>query len=99
MPIGDGVDATRFDPDTALAFASCGDGHLTVIHEDSPNKFSVIENVPTQAGARTMALDAKTHQIYTVTAEFGPPPAPTTEQPHPRRTILPDSFVVLVLGR
>jgi DNA-binding beta-propeller fold protein YncE len=99
LPIGDGVDATRFDPDTALAFASCGDGHLTVIHEDSPNKFSVIENVPTQAGARTMALDTKTHQVYTVTAEFGPPPAPTPEQPHPRRSIKPDSFVVLVLGR
>jgi len=99
LPIGDGVDATSFDSGTGLAFASCGDGHLNVIHEDSPDKFSVSENVPTKSGARTMALDAKTHQVYTVTADFGPPPAPTSEQPHPRRTILPDSFVVLVLGR
>jgi len=99
QPIGDGVDANAFDPGTALAFASCGDGHLTVVHEDSPDKFSVAENVVTKAGARTMALDTKTHQVYTVTADFGPPPAPTADQPHPRRTILPDSFVVLVLGK
>jgi DNA-binding beta-propeller fold protein YncE len=99
LPIGDGVDATAFDPGTGLAFASCGDGHLNVIHEDSPDKFSVSENVPTKSGARTMGLDTKTHQVYTVTADFGPPPATTAEQPHPRRTILPDSFVVLVLGK
>jgi len=99
LPIGEGVDATRFDPETGLAFASCGDGHLTVIKEDSKDKFSVAENVETQPGARTMELDSKTHQVFLVTAKFGPPPAPTPEQPHPRRTILPDSFVVLVVGR
>jgi hypothetical protein len=71
---------------------------LTVVREDSPDKFGVAENVPTQKGARTMALDSKTHQVYTVTAKFGPPPAPTAAQPHPRPTILPDSFVVLILG-
>jgi len=99
LPIGDGVDATAFDPETGLAFASCGEGVLTVVHEDSPDKFSVAENVPTQRGARTMTLDAAKHQIFLVTAKFGPPPATTAEQPHPWPSILPDSFVVLVVGK
>ena len=98
-PIGDGVDANAFDHVTGLAFASCGEGVLTVVHEDSPAKFSVLESVTTQPGARTMALDEKTHDLYLVTAKFGPPPAPTTDNPHPRRTILPDTFVVLVYGK
>ncbi len=97
--IGDGVDATTFDDETGLAFASCGEGVLTVVREESPDKFSVAENVPTQQGARTMALDSKTHNAYVVTAKFGPPPAATADNPHPRRTILPDSFVVLVVGK
>ncbi len=97
--IGDGVDANGFDPGTDLAFASCGEGVLTVVHEDSPDKFTVVGNVPTKQGARTMALDEKTHNVYVVTADFGPPPAATTDNPHPRRTILPDSFVVMVLGK
>jgi len=99
LPIGDGVDATKFDPEANLAFASCGDGTMTVIHEDSPGKFSVVQTITTQKGARTMAIDPKTHHAFTVTANFGPPPAPTPEQPRPRPTILPDSFVVLVLGK
>jgi DNA-binding beta-propeller fold protein YncE len=98
--IGEGVDATTFDPETGLAFASCGsEGVLTVVKEESPSKFSVAENVPTQPGARTLALDAKTHNVFVVTAKFGPPPAPTAENPEPRRTILPDSFVVLVVTK
>src|SRR5258708_38426918 len=97
--IGDGVDATAFDDETGLAFASCGEGVLTVVKEDSPDKFSVVENVPTQPGARTLALDSKTHRVFVVTAKFGPPPAATTDNPHPRRTILPDTFVVLVLAK
>ncbi|MGC2328795.1 MAG: YncE family protein, partial [Candidatus Sulfotelmatobacter sp.] len=80
--IGDGVDATTFDAETGLAFASCGEGVLTVVKEESPDKFSVAENVPTQAGARTLALDAKTHNIFVVTAQFGPPPAATPDNPH-----------------
>jgi DNA-binding beta-propeller fold protein YncE len=99
MPIGEGVDANRFDPDTQLAFASCGDGSLTVVHEDSPNKFSVVQSVATARGARTMTLDPKTHQIYLVTAKFGPPPAATASNPHPRPAMLPDSFMVLVVGK
>jgi len=97
--IGEGVDATTFDDGTRLAFASCGEGVLTVVREESSDKFSVAENVPTQQGARTLALDSKTHNVYVVTAKFGPPPAATAENPHPRRTILPDTFVVLVLGK
>jgi hypothetical protein len=100
LPIGDGVDATAFDDETGLAFASCGEsGVLTIIHEDSPDKFSVAENVPTQKGARTLALDAKTHNVFIVTANFGPPPSATTDNPRPRRSIVPDSFVVLVAGK
>ena len=97
-PIGDGVDATAFDPGTGLAFASCGEGVLTVVKEESPGKFSA-ENVPTQPGARTMALDTKTHNVFVVTAKFGPPPAATADNPHPRRSIAPDSFVVLVVAK
>ena len=99
-PIGSGVDANDFDPATGFAFASNGQSAtLTVVHEDSPDKFSVVEDVPTQLGARTMTLDRKSHEVYLVTAGFGPPPAPTAENPRPRPTLVPDSFVVLVFGR
>jgi WD40 repeat protein len=99
VPIGDGVDADRFDPDTHLAFASCGEGVLTVVHEDTPDKFTVQENVSTQRGARTMELDPKTHNLFVVTAQYGPPPAATADQPHPRPAILPDTFALLVVGK
>jgi len=97
--IGEGVDATTFDAGTGLAFASCGEGVLTVVKEETPGKFSVAENVPTQKGARTLALDSKTHNVFVVTAQFGPKPEPTADNPHPRPAILPDSFVVLVVGK
>ncbi|HYB76712.1 MAG TPA: YncE family protein [Candidatus Bathyarchaeia archaeon] len=97
--IGEGVDANGFDPGTAFAFASCGEGVLTVAHEDAPDKFTVVENVPTQRGARTMALDPKTHEVYLVTADFGPRPEPTKDNPRPRPPMLPDSFTVLVFAR
>jgi DNA-binding beta-propeller fold protein YncE len=99
VPIGDGVDANAFDPGTKLGFSSNGDGTLTVIKEDAPDHFTVVENAATRRGARTMALDDKTHKVYLPTAQFGPAPAATAEQPHPRPTILPDSFVILVVGR
>jgi hypothetical protein len=99
VPIGMGVDADRFDPGTGLAFASCGDGTITVAHEDSPEKLTEVGKITTRRGARTMAIDLETHAIYTVTAEFGPPPAPTAEHPHPRPTILPDTFTLLVYTR
>lgn len=100
LPIGGGTDAAGFDPETGFAFSSNGgDGTVTVAHEDAPDKYSVIENVPTLRRARTMALDARTHQIYTVTAEFGQAPAPTTEQPRPRAPMVPGSFTLLILSR
>ena len=99
VPIGGGVDAAAFDPETGLAFSSNGDGTLTVIHEDSPDKFTVVENVATQRGARTLALDTKTHRVYLVTAEFGPPPPATAERPRPRPSIIPGTFTLLVVGR
>jgi len=99
LPIGDGVDANAFDPETGLAFASCGEGVLTVVHEDSADKFSVVESVPTARGARTMTLDPEKHRVFLVTAKFGPPPAPTAQQPHPWPSILPDTFVVMVMSR
>lgn len=98
LPIGSGVDANAFDPDTQLAFSSNGDGTLTVVHEDTPDKFTVVQNVETARGARTMALDPKTHNIYLVTAQFGPPPAATPEQPRPRPSIVSGSFELLVVG-
>src|SRR6266478_3704341 len=97
--IGDGVDATAFDDETGMAFASCGEGVLTVVREESPDKFSVAEHVPTQQGARTLALDSKTHKVWLVPAKFGPPPAATPDNPHPRRSIVPDTFVALVIGK
>lgn len=98
--IGEGVDATAFDPGTGLAFASCGrDAVLTVVKEDSKDKFSVAENVSTKRGARTLALDTKTHNVFVVTADFGPPPAPTADNPRPRPPMLPDSFVALVVEK
>ena len=97
--IGEGVDATAYDDETGLAFASCGEGVLTVVKQESPDKYSVAESVKTQRGARTMALNTKTHDVYTVTANFGPRPAATADNPHPRPPILPDSFVVLVVSK
>ena len=97
VPIGQGVDGCRFDAGKQLAFASNGDGTLTVIHEDSPDKFTVVSNVQTKRGARTMELDEKTHRLFTVTADFGPPPAPTADRPRPRPPVLPGTFALLEL--
>jgi DNA-binding beta-propeller fold protein YncE len=99
VPIGQGVDANRFDSATGYAFASCGDGTLTIAHEDSPTKFSLVEMIQTQRGARTMALDYASHTLYLVTADFGPAPEPTKDNPRPRPAILPDTFTLLIYGR
>ncbi len=99
VPIGGGVDGTAYDPATHLAFSSNGEGTLTVVREESPEQFSRIEDVVTRRGARTLALDEKTHRIYTVTARFGPPPPPSADQPHPRPRVEPESTTLYVLAR
>jgi DNA-binding beta-propeller fold protein YncE len=95
VPIGDGVDANRFDPETQMLFSSNGDGTLTIVHEDSPNSYSVVANVATQRGARTMELDPTTHRVYLVSAELGP--QPTT--PHTPPPMVPGTFDLLVYGQ
>ena len=99
VPIGQGVDANRFDPETGFAFASCGDGTVTVAHEDSPDKFTVVDTISTQRGARTMELDKSNHNLYLVSADFGATPAQTTEHPRPRPAIVPDTFTLLIFGK
>lgn len=96
--IGNGPDAARFSEKHKLAFASCGQGVLSVIDAGAPD-YPTIENLPTQRGARTMAYDPDTDRIYLATAEFGPAPAPTAENPHPRPQAAPDSFAIMVVGR
>ena len=97
FPIGDGVDATGFDPGLGLAFSSNGEGTVTVAHEDSPDKYTVIQTVTTEKYARTMTLDPKSHHVYVVTADLKiDPPAKPGDRPH--RTVLPNSFRVLVLA-
>jgi hypothetical protein len=92
------VDANGFDPGTGLGFSSNGEGTLTVIREETPDRFTVVENAPTRKGARTMALDEKTHSVYLSSAQYGPAPAPTKEQPRPRPTVLPNTFTILVVS-
>jgi DNA-binding beta-propeller fold protein YncE len=99
IPIGKGVDANRFDPGTGLAFASCGDGTITVAHQDSPDKYTLVQTINTQRGARTMALDTKNHNIYAVTAEFGPPPPATKENSHPYPSVISKTFTLLIFGQ
>jgi hypothetical protein len=92
--ICDGPDAAAFDPSSGYAFASCGDGNLTVIHEDSPDKYTVVENVPTKKSARTMGLDLKTHNIFLPAADFDAPAAGER-----RGKMKPGSFVIVVVGK
>ncbi len=96
--IGDGPDSAAFDPSLGIAFSSNGDGSLTLVKENDTDHFSVIQNVVTQKGARTMAYDADKHVAYLVTASFGETPPATKEQPKPRPAIMPNSFVVLAVA-
>ena len=98
VAIGEHPDAAAYDEKRALAFSSNGEGTLTVVHQDSADGYTVADTVQTQKGARTMAIDEKTGKIYLATADFGPAPAATTDQPHPRPSLIPNSFVVLVVG-
>ena len=101
QPIGPGVDALEFYATTGRVYVSTGggDGALSIFHEDAPDKYSLIQNVKTLPGARTMALDRKTGKVYLPVADFGPAPEPTAENPRPRPRTLPGTFSVLVVGQ
>jgi DNA-binding beta-propeller fold protein YncE len=98
FPISGGVDASAYEPETGLVFASTREGMIHVFHEDSPDKFSEVETVKTEFGAKTMGLDTKTHNLFVDTADFSPA-APTAENPRPQRRAVPGTFRVLVYGR
>lgn len=93
LPTGGGTDGAGFDPGSGSAFASNGEGTLTVVREGKDGKYEVAENVTTARGARTMTIDPKTHKIFTATAELGPP-----AERQRRPSIKPDSFALLVFA-
>jgi len=98
VPIGDRADSASFDPATRLIFFPDGNGKVTIIHEESADRYTLVENVPTESGARTMALDLKTHRLFLSTAQSGPTPPATAAEPNPRPPIVPGTFAVLVLS-
>ncbi len=97
-PIGSGVDGAAFDDSTQLVFASCGEGVTNILKEETPDKLTVVQTLKTERGARTMALDPKTHRIYLPTAQFQPPPSPAPGAPPARPTIVPNTLKLLVYG-
>jgi DNA-binding beta-propeller fold protein YncE len=100
LPIGAGVDGAAYDPATGDAFASNADGTLTVIHQDDPDKYHVVENVQTAQGGRNMGLDPATHRLFVVSARFGPPPTETTAaNPTRRPPVIPGTFMIMVVER
>ncbi len=95
IPIGTGVDGAGYDPASGDAFASNANGTLTVIHQDTPDTYHVVENVTTPQGSRNMGLDPTNHRIFIVAADFGPPPASGRGRP----PVLPGTFKLLVIER
>jgi DNA-binding beta-propeller fold protein YncE len=96
VQIGTGSDGVVYDPDTHLVISSNGEGTLTVVQQKSPDKYEVVQTLPTAPGARTLALDPKSHKVFLVTAQYGPAPAASADQPRPRPPILPGTFEVIV---
>jgi YVTN family beta-propeller protein len=94
LPIGEGCDGVAFDDGLKTIFSSNGEGTLTVIHEQSANKFEVVENAATKKGARTLAVDEKTHKVYLPTADLG-----AIEPGQKRPSMIPGTFQVLVVGK
>jgi len=98
LPIGSGVDGAGYDPESRNVFASNLDGTLTVIHQDGPDQYHVLESVPTAPGSRNMGLDAASHRVFVVGARFGPVPTEATPtNPRRRAPLLPGSFMVMVI--
>jgi DNA-binding beta-propeller fold protein YncE len=99
LPIGTGVDGAAFDPGTGDAFASCADGTLTVIHQDDPDSYHVLQIVQTAPGGRNMGLDPITHRVFVVSAKFGAAPAESTAaNPRRRPPMIPGSFMMMVVA-
>jgi YVTN family beta-propeller protein len=98
VPIGAGVDGCAFDGATQLAFASCGEGTTTIVKEETPQKLTVVQTLKTERGARTMAINPKTHRIYLPSAQFQPPPSPSPGASPGRPTIVPNTLKLLVYG-
>jgi DNA-binding beta-propeller fold protein YncE len=95
VPIGGGVDGAGFDAASGNAFASNADGTLTVIHQDSPDQYHVIENIQTPQGSRNMGLDPNNHRVFVASAKFGPaPPGGRGRGP-----VLPGSFALMMIER
>jgi YVTN family beta-propeller protein len=99
FPIGKGVDAATFDPFMKLAFSANGEGNVTILQSTSQGKYRLAQTLDTKRGARTIAYDPQTHDIYLVTADFGPAPAATKEQPKPRPSLMPGTFTLLKFGQ
>jgi DNA-binding beta-propeller fold protein YncE len=99
LPTGKGTDGCAFDPGLGNAYASNGEGTLTVVHEDSPTEFRVVEHAVSRRGARTITVDPLKHVVYLPTADFGPAPAATVDNPRPRPLIVPGSFMILQMER
>jgi DNA-binding beta-propeller fold protein YncE len=93
-PIGDRTDGAVYDPGNRRAYSSNGDGTLTVVQENETGGCSVLETVPTQKGARTIAIDTKTHHLFLPAAEYGPAPAPAADNPKPRPAMKPHTFTI-----
>jgi YVTN family beta-propeller protein len=98
VPIGAGVDGCAFDDAKQLAFASCGDGTTIIAREEAPDKLTVLQTLKTERGARTMALDPKTHRIYLPSAQFQPPPSPSPGVSPARPSVVPNTLKLLVYG-
>jgi YVTN family beta-propeller protein len=98
VPTGSGTDGCAFDDATQLVFASCGEGVTTIAKEEAPDKLTVVETLKTERGARTIALDPKTHRIFLPTAQFQPAPSPSPGASPGRPTIVPNTQKLLVYG-
>jgi YVTN family beta-propeller protein len=99
LPIGSGTDGAAFNPKTMEALATHGEGTLTVVKENSPAGFSVEQTLKTLPRARTIAFDSKTGRIFTITAEFGPPPPPAPGEKWSRAPMIPGTFEILEIGK
>lgn len=98
VPIGERVDGGAFDASTQLAFSSCGDGTVTIAHEDAPGKLTVVQTLTTEPGARTMTIDPKTHDIYLPSAKFETQAQPAPGEQRQRPKMIPGTFKILLYG-